>query len=1835
SGLTRFTGGTFYQSRIDVSANAGGTIDLSSVAEVLDGETGDTRQRYIRFNAIDLESVIDLRSLNQFVGGNTDVFSRLRAEKGGVLILDSLTSLSGTEVTTDIASSPMEFTGLTTFDTGRVNSVGGEVTFPSLQTATSTTFVAYEDGFIDLGQLATLTRGRINLYGGGRLNASNLGSIDGTSLFASGGAKIELPLVTSYDHATTGSNQLRRFNAAGPGSEISLPNVVTMNGGNAYNAKIQIDARDGAQVDLSGLQTITEPDSGDRRLREINFYSNGRGSNIDLRALVSFDDLSEAPISASANRYYSKLFATRGGNIDARSLSSIQGVQVYSDADSVFPALALEQATNSVIQVIGKSGQANGNDSARFADAVLRYDPDYSGGNVPTSATDPNEALGSPDYPANGSGFVSLGQGGLIELAFTNNRLTNSGTEKTDLKIFEIGPQVEDTFVAIRPTAETLPLLDPALDANGDGFFEIGAVTGALSEIDIDQFFPGFAAGQLVFDAVQLIDDPNKDGTTGSTVGADIDAVEALTTSLALPSLATAEGTAIRVSGHQTVLPSLTTVKRGEISTLDGASVSAPQLENADSASLISGGGTTLSFPLVTELTHDTPGSNHTMRLQAAGYGSTLELAGVSQITNGDDYNAIVLIEASEGGAIDLSGVEIMEEPTSGDLRFRRFQVFAEGVGSAIDLSSLMELSDVHSGSLSGSNRYSTFTSRYGGDIQISGGGADFPANLGGTYVNVGTNGTVTGFVNLERNSVLTGDGTFVGNLRSDGVVTPAGRLTIDGDIAIGPDGFLDFEIGGLVPVVDHDVLDVTGQIEFETTGYQGQNGLLGEYFDNNNFTAPFTNRVDATIDFNYGSSAPIPGMGADDFSIRWTGQIEPLYSETYTFRALTDDGFRLWIDDQPIIDEWYGQPATYHDGTIDLEAGQRYDIRVEYYEGRSSAVAQLSWLSDSQTLEVIPASQLFPADLRGTVRTIRTDNHSPQLGDSYIVMNHGSKVGTPDYSGLDFGSQLLVPELGPTTLEFITGFSSGASVTEIIASDSSVEADGPFLLVTFNEPIDPNEFTIDDVTLLDPNGDPVNMVSVTPTTGTNRTFEIRPDTSNYSDGQYTVTVGPEVLDFVGNPMNQDGDTSNGEVPEDQFTATFDWQLPDLDLVGGTVTTSDTNYNFGDEVTLSLDVTNASSVTAGGSDWTDRIYLSLDETLDGDDITLSSAVRDAVLNAGESYTLDLMFSLPLLESLESGTYYLLASIDDNNEISESDEANVYTSAALDITLPPLVDLTPTSISGPTAGQPRQSHVFVWEVINQGDEATNRSWNDRLYLESTVTGQRWTVGTVSHSQTLQPGETYTSMMTRQLPDVVDGDYRLVIVTDYNNRIFEGPYEGNNGLQGGIVTMTHPDIEVRDLDAPASANSGQTITVSWDFLNSGTATAESWQQSIYLSDNQTLSSNDRLIQQYTVTTPIDPGQTLSASRDVQIPVDLEGNLFLLVVNDTANDLGELPAGEANNVAARLIELTLSPFADLAVSNVDSEPLIIGDPAEITVDWTVTNEGIGRGFTDDWTDAIVLSTDDIAGNSDDRVVASFDHTGGLDAGQSYSRSETFRLPPETTGRFYLFVRSDFGDNVFENDLEANNDVTRDGQIDIMPAPYADLIVESIDVPLPVTAGQTADVSWTVRNQGIGITNRGDWRDFVYLSTDAAGQNLVANLEYSFQHFGQLAPDGTYTRTGTIEIPDGLEGDHYVVVHAARRDAPFEFIYTDNNVTVSDAFPITLEPAPDLIVTSLTAPTEAEEGNLIDVQWAVTNQGLGGADGVWEDRVYLQEAGNPSGEIIELGRYTFVDPIPPGQFY
>lgn len=102
--------------------------------------------------------------------------------------------------------------------------------------------------------------------------------------------------------------------------------------------------------------------------------------------------------------------------------------------------------------------------------------------------------------------------------------------------------------------------------------------------------------------------------------------------------------------------------------------------------------------------------------------------------------------------------------------------------------------------------------------------------------------------------------------------------------------------------------------------------------------------------------------MGADTFSVRWVGQVRPRYSETYTFYTQSDDGVRLWVNGTLIIDSWVNQSLTERKGTIALEAGKLYAIKLEYFEYNGNAVVKLLWSSARQVKEIVPQSQLFPS---------------------------------------------------------------------------------------------------------------------------------------------------------------------------------------------------------------------------------------------------------------------------------------------------------------------------------------------------------------------------------------------------------------------------------------------------------------------------------------------------------------------------------------------------------------------------------------------------------------------------------------------------------------------------------------------------------------------------------------------------------------------------------------------------------------------------------------------------------------------------------------------------------
>ncbi len=139
-----------------------------------------------------------------------------------------------------------------------------------------------------------------------------------------------------------------------------------------------------------------------------------------------------------------------------------------------------------------------------------------------------------------------------------------------------------------------------------------------------------------------------------------------------------------------------------------------------------------------------------------------------------------------------------------------------------------------------------------------------------------------------------------------------------------------------------------------------GTNGLSATYYNNIDFTGATVTRVDPTVNFTWGSAAPVTGIGADTFSVRWVGQVQPQFTGTYTFYTVSDDGVRLWVNGQQIVNNWTNHAPVENSGTIALTAGQRYDIRMEFFENAGGATARLLWSSASVPKAVIPSSRLF-----------------------------------------------------------------------------------------------------------------------------------------------------------------------------------------------------------------------------------------------------------------------------------------------------------------------------------------------------------------------------------------------------------------------------------------------------------------------------------------------------------------------------------------------------------------------------------------------------------------------------------------------------------------------------------------------------------------------------------------------------------------------------------------------------------------------------------------------------------------------------------------------------------
>ncbi|MEI6445074.1 MAG: CARDB domain-containing protein, partial [Nostocales cyanobacterium ELA583] len=707
-------------------------------------------------------------------------------------------------------------------------------------------------------------------------------------------------------------------------------------------------------------------------------------------------------------------------------------------------------------------------------------------------------------------------------------------------------------------------------------------------------------------------------------------------------------------------------------------------------------------------------------------------------------------------------------------------------------------------------------------------------------------------------------------------------------------------------------------------------------------------------------------------------------------------------------------------------------------------------------------------------------------------------------------------------------------------------------------------------------------------------------------DGNYYFLINTDAYSQVAEVGNE-GDNWGSSSP----TKVSLTPPPDLQV---TMVNAPSRAFSGQRMDLSWTVTNKGTGRTLETDWSDRIFMSADEILDASDRILGDFYHSGALNVDQSYTGSATVTLPVGVA---GNYFFFVQSDIYNQVYENFFENnngTRDTTATNITLTPPPDLEFKSLVIPNNARSGGNLSINYKVANFGAaETPNGYWTDKFYLSTDNqlnVGTDINLGSVGHYGVLNPNDSYDRTANFTLSNTLTGTYYVFGVTDSGDQVFEFELNNDNKFSSTnqVQIVAQPaDLVVTEVTIPTTGKAGKIIPVQWKIKNQGTGDSivTNWSDRIVASSDSILGdADDIILANFTHTGLLGANETYTQTENIELPFNLEGDYQLFVITDSNNSVYE-SSNEENNSSNSFPVTIYRQTPDLQVTGINL-PATAQSGQPITLSWTVENLGAGRTNSNYWYDDVYLSLDTTVGDNDIKL-GSFYRAGALDPASSYTASETFNLPIDLNGNYYVLVRSDRDNQVIEGALENNNDKASLITATITLSPVADLTVQSIDAPATGISGQTLSVTWTVANNGEKTEQT--FYDAVYLSRDQVfDRNSDIYLGYR-NHTG-LINGGSYTATQSFDIPRGLSGSYYTFVVTDKGNAVYERTGETNNTkfdAVSTA--IIIPPPSDLVVTNITTPVSGIPGQGINISYTVKNQGTDTALGTWTDSIYLSK--------------------------
>jgi hypothetical protein len=683
------------------------------------------------------------------------------------------------------------------------------------------------------------------------------------------------------------------------------------------------------------------------------------------------------------------------------------------------------------------------------------------------------------------------------------------------------------------------------------------------------------------------------------------------------------------------------------------------------------------------------------------------------------------------------------------------------------------------------------------------------------------------------------------------------------------------------------------------------------------------------------------------------------------------------------------------------------------------------------------------------------------------------------------------------------------------------------------------------------------------------------------------------------------------------------FQPPSPDLKTIQVSPPQTAFS-GEQITVIYEVENIGTGTTGETSWKDEVILSTDpENSIG--TLLNQAQISTELLPDSTYQNTIVATLP--EGI-FGTFYVWIESDVEDVIYENfaEENNIMRSDTMTVILSPPADLVIDTINLADTVSSGERHQMGYTVSNQGGGPTEASyWYDDVYLSiSPIFNPNFNqrISSVYHSTTVPSLGQYQKNVQVTIPKVEEGFYYMYGYTDVQDREFEFDMEGNNLYEhGSQIFIANADLTLQNLVYPDTVTGDVLYPYSIELLNTGLGgfANKYVRTNIYVS-NDSLFDIDQSIYLGSVggnsLLSMESGDTTPYSFSLSLPSSVSGEAYVHYAVDATNQVFE-GVNEANNTVTISMPVVVQEgnVPDLIVQSL-SVPDTVQSGLSTFISYVTKNQG-SLTFDENWIDAIYISFDSVWNPMNATELLERSQTVNLEPDSVWETSLNITLDPSITENFYyIYILSDFEDDMYESVVGEQNNIFRSNAFFVLDAPDVDLAIDTLTLsPGPYNSGQFYSAQWTTSIANGATPVIPIWRDDIYLSVDQSLDTLVDIKVGSFGVngvLGGLTATNPISQFGTIQIPDGLFGQFYVIVRSDVLENVLDTNRPNNEELLRNTgglpiqIQVNLSPYPDLQVSQFVAPDQTIAGQPTQIDMAIVNNGNATA-GIWRNRVYI----------------------------